>query len=126
MAASVTKGAALCTFLNGIMKAYAESEVPNDAVLPYMTYELAIGAFGDEEIPITVNMYFHTDSEAIPNAKAQELSDAIGLGGIMLPYDGGALWLKRGSPFCQSMYDDADHHTKRRYINLSAEFISEN
>ena len=123
---TLTKGKALNGFLSSIMTAYAESEVPKDASLPYLTYEFASGAWGDGEIPITVNMYFYTDSEAVPNAKAQELSEAIGLGGVILPYEGGALWLKRGSPFCQSMYDDTEHQIKRRYINLSAEFISEN
>ena len=121
-----TKGAALYSFLNSIMTAYAVSEVPKDAILPYLTYEFATGAWGDGEIPITVTMYFYTDSEAVPNAKAQELSEAIGMGGKILPYSGGAIWLKRGSPFCQSMYEDADHNMKSRYINLSAEFFSEN
>ena len=124
--AALTKGAALYSFLNSIMTAYAESEVPKGAVLPYLTYEFATGAWGDGEIPVTVNMYFYTDSEKEPNAKAQELSEKISMGGVMLSYTGGAIWLKRGSPFCQSMYDETDPQIKRRYINLSAEFISEN
>lgn len=121
----MTKGAALHEFFSGFgMDAYAASSVPDDVVFPYLTYELSTSALGGGEVGLTVNLWFYTTSEAIPNAKAQELSEAIGIGGKILPCDGGAIWLKRGSPWCQSLKDETSHTIKRRYINVTAEYLT--
>lgn len=122
----MTKGAALHSFFNGIMPSYAASAVPDDATLPYLTYELITSAWDGGEVGLTVNLWFYTTSEAVPNAKAQELSDAIGYGGVTLPCDGGFIWLKRGSPWCQNLQDDTDQNIKRRYINVTAEYMTLN
>lgn len=124
----MTKGAAIYNFFNSIMTAYSSSEIPENVSMPFLTYELSDGQYGDGDCNITVNMWFHTDSEAVPNAKVLELSRAIGLGGVILPYDNGAVWLKRGNPWCQSLsgQDNEDSKDiKRRYINISAEYLSE-
>lgn len=119
----MTKAAALYQFFSSFeMPAYAASAVPEDVPFPYLTYELTTGAWGDGEAGLTVNLWFHTTSEAVPNAKADEISRAIGLGGVQLACDGGVIWLKRGSPWCQSLTDSTDKSIKRRYINVSAEY----
>lgn len=115
----MTKGAALQQFFGRFMTAYASNAVPDDAVLPYLTYDAVFDAWGGGAVSLTVNMWFHTTSEAVPNAKALELSDALGIGGVTLPVDGGLIWLKRGSPFCQSLADDTDKNLKRRYVKYS-------
>lgn len=122
----MTKGAALQSFFNGIMPAYAETSVPDDAAFPYLTYQLALNAWESGETALAINMWFRTPSEAVPNAKAQELSDAIGYSGVTIPCDGGFIWLKRGSPWCQSMRDESDPMIKRRYINVIAEYFTLN
>lgn len=123
----MTKAAALYQFFSGFgMPAYAASSVPDDVVFPYLTYELTTSAWDGGEVGLTVNLWFYTTSEAVPNAKAQELSDAIGYGGVTLPCDGGFIWLKRGSPWCQSLRDDTDKNIKRRYINVTAEYMTLN
>ena len=122
----MTKGAALQAFFSQFMDAYAASAVPDDANKPYMTYELITSAWDGGEVGLTVNMWFETTSEAVPNAKAQELSDAIGYGGVTIPCDGGFIWLKRGSPWCQNLQDDTDKNIKRRYINVTAEYLTLN
>ena len=122
----MTKGAALQSFFDSIMTSYASSAVPDDATLPYLTYELITSAWDGGEVGLTVNLWFYTTSEAVPNAKAQELSDAIGYGGITIPCDGGFIWLKRGSPWCQNLQDDTDKNIKRRYINVTAEYLTLN
>ena len=122
----MTKGAALQSFFNSIMPAYAETSVPDDASFPYLTYQLALNAWDSGETALAINMWFRTTSEAVPNAKAQELSDAIGYSGITIPCDGGFIWLKRGSPWCQSMRDESDSMIKRRYINVIAEYFTLN
>ena len=122
----MTKGAALQSFFDGIMTSYAASAVPYDATLPYLTYELITSAWDGGEVGLTVNLLFYTTSEAVPNAKAQELSDSIGYGGVTLPCDGGFIWIKRGSPWCQNLRDDTDPNIKRRYINVTAEYMTLN
>ena len=122
----MTKGAALQAFFSQFMDAYAASAVPDDVTLPYLTYELITSAWDGGEVGLTVNLWFYTTSEAVPNAKARELSDAIGYGGVTLPCDGGFIWLKRGSPWCQSLRDDTDSNIKRRYINVTAEYLTLN
>ncbi len=123
----MTKAAALYQFFSSFgMTAYTSTSVPEDAVFPYLTYELIISAWEAGEVGLTVNLWFYTESEKIPNTKADEISRAIGLGGKILPCDGGYIWLKRGSPWCQSLSDETSPTIKRRYINITAEYLTEN
>ena len=121
----MTKGAALHQFFSGFgMDAYAASSVPEDAVFPYLTYELITDNFDGGEVGLTVNLWFYTESEAIPNAKAQAIADALGIGGNLIQCDGGFVWLKRGTPFAQSLKDDTAPNIKRRYLNITAEYMT--
>ena len=122
----MTKGAALQSFFDSIMTAYASSAVPEDATLPYLTYELITSAWNGGEVGLTVNMWFRTTSEKEPNAAVDKLSKAIGLGGVFLHCDDGVIWLKRGSPWAQSLTDETDKTIKRRYINVTAEYLTFN
>ena len=76
----MTKGAALQAFFERFLPSYAASAVPNDVTFPYLTYELITDAWDGGEVGITVNLRDYTTKEAPLNAKAQELSNAIGLG----------------------------------------------
>lgn len=123
----MTKAAALYQFFSSFgMPAYTSTSVPDGVTFPYLTYELITSAFKAGEVGLTVNLWFYTTSEAIPNAKAEELSEAIGMGGKILKCDGGYIWLKRGSPWCQSLSDETSPTIKRRYINVTAEYLTEN
>ena len=123
----MTKDKALYAFFSSFgIPAYTTTSVPEDAVFPWLTYEYVASAFDEGEVSITVNLWYYTTSEAIPNAKAQELSDRIGRGGVVLPCDEGYIWLKRGSPWCQSLQDAVDPVIKRRYINVTAEYLTIN
>ena len=42
----------------------------------------------------------------------------------MVACQGGGVWLTRGSPFCQSLTDEDDNTIKRRYINVTAQFVT--
>lgn len=121
-----TKAAAIQGFLSGFgVPAYAAASVPDDATEPYLTYALVDGAWGDGEVAMEVNLWYYGDGEAAPNAKVQEISRAIGLGGAYIPCDGGAIWIKRGSPFAQSVSDGTgDDKVKRRYMNIDLEYIT--
>lgn len=119
-----TKAAAVYRFLNDFgIPAYPSSAVPEDAKFPYITYDLVTGAWDSGEVNMSFNVWYKTSSEAAPNAKVQEISERIGLGGIILICDGGSMWIKRGEPWCQSM-TDIDDNIKRRYLNITIEFLT--
>ena len=122
----MTKDKALHAWFSQFLTAYPTSNVPQDAVFPWLTYELITGAWDSGEIGLTVNLWYYTESEAVPNAKAQEIADAISMGGCIVPYDGGAMWLKRGAPWCQNIAQDDDTNIKRRYLNITVEYLSQN
>lgn len=123
----MTKAAALYQFFSSFgMDAYTATSVPDDAVLPYLTYELATGAWDGGEVGITANLWFYTESEKVPNEKAKEISSVIGPGGRVLPCDEGYIWLKRGSPWCQALRDEVSPNIKRRYLNITAEYLTLN
>ena len=121
----MTPEAAVYTFLSSFgIPAYAASSVPDQATFPYLTYDLVLGEWGQPEVNMPVNVWYRTDSEALPNAKVREISKAIGMGGVTLPCDGGMLWVKKGSPWAQAMtVEGEDEKVKRRYININIEFL---
>lgn len=119
-----TRTAAIQAWLEGFgMPAYAAQAVPDNAEPPYITFTPVAGAWGDGEQAVTVEVWRRTESEARSNADAEAIGRALGLGGVMLPCDGGGLWVKRGSPFWQAV-DSGEPGVKRRYINLSIENIT--
>lgn len=123
----MTKEAVLKQFFSGFgIAAYTSTAVPKDVVFPYLTYEVITSAWEGGEVGLTVNLWYFTTQESLPNAKARELSEAIGLSGKVLQCDGGYIWLKRGSPWCQSLTDETDTSIKRRYINVTAEYFTIN
>lgn len=121
----MTIGTALFNFFSQYMpSAYPNTAVPDDAVLPYLTYEVKESFIFDGEVNSTVELWYHTESEAIPNSKAAEIARAIGEGGIVLPVNGGAIWLKRGTPWMIAPVDQADNLIKRRQLNVTMEFFT--
>lgn len=122
----MTAEQAIYQFLGSFaIPAYASTSVPDQAEFPYLSYELVLGEWMEAEVNIPVNIYYRTESEAIPNAKVREMSDAIGRGGITLPCDNGMLWVKKGSPWAQSMsIEGEDDKVKRRYVNINVEFLT--
>lgn len=119
-----TRTAALAAWLGGFgMPAYSAQAVPDGTEPPYITFTPVSGAWGDGEQAVTVEIWRRTESETEANADAESVGRALGLGGVMLPCDGGGLWVKHGSPFWQAV-DSGEPGVKRRYINLSIENIT--
>lgn len=121
----MTKEQALYQFFNSFgITGYRKTSVPDDVIFPFLTYDTPISSFEEDPVSITVHLYDYTDSEAKLDAKAEEIRQRIGMGGILLPCDGGAIWLKWGSPWCQSLVDETNHNIKRRYMNITAEYLT--
>ena len=120
----MTKAAAIYQFWSGFgLTAYEENTVPTDAAFPYITYQLVTDSF-DREVVATASLWYRGESWTAINAKTEEISQKISRGGKIISCDGGAIWLKRGQPFAQSMGDESDDLIKRKYLNITAEFMT--
>ena len=119
----ITKQAALFNFFNSFgIPAYPKTAIPDDVQMPYITYDVVVDSFG-EDVSLSADIWYKTDSEKMPNKKAQEIADKVTMGGISVPCDGGLIWIKRGSPWCQSV-TDTDNTVKRRYLNFDVEYLT--
>lgn len=115
---------ALFSWLSGLgFDVYAEGSVPVGAEMPYATCQWARGAWGGGEVAVAADLWMRTESEAEANGAADAVSASLGLSGVLLPCDGGALWVKRGAPWMQAL-QDADSAVRRRRLNLSVEFLT--
>lgn len=122
----MTKAAAIYQFWSGFgLTAYEENTVPEDAVFPYITYQLVTDSF-DREVAATASLWYRGESWTAINAKTEEIAQRIGLGGKIIKCDGGRIWIKRGQPFAQNMGDESDDLIKRKYLNLTFEFLTAN
>ena len=122
----MTKAAAIYQFWSGFgLTAYEENTVPEDAAFPYITYQLVTDSF-DREVYATASLWYRGESWTAINAKTEEISAHIGLGGKIIKCDGGRIWIKRGQPFAQNMGDESDDLIKRKYLNLTFEFFTAN
>ena len=120
----MTKAAAIYQFWSSFgLTAYEENTVPEDAAFPYVTYQLVTDSF-DREVAATASLWYRGESWTAINAKAEEISAHIGLGGKIIKCDGGRIWIKRGQPFAQNMGDESDDLIKRKYLNITAEFMT--
>ncbi len=122
----MTKAAAIYQFWSSFgLTAYEENTVPEDAAFPYITYQLATDSF-DRDVAATASLWYRGESWTAINAKTEEISAHIGLGGKIIKCDGGRIWIKRGQPFAQNMGDESDDLIKRKYLNLTFEFLTAN
>ena len=122
----MTKSAAIYQFWSSFgLTAYEENTVPTDAAFPYITYQLVTDSF-DREVAATASLWYRSESWTAINAKTEEIAQYIGLGGKIIKCDGGRIWIKRGQPFAQNMGDESDDLIKRKYLNLTFEFMTAN
>ena len=120
----MTKAAAIYQFWSSFgLTAYEENTVPEDAAFPYVTYQLVTDSF-DREVAATASLWYRGESWTAINAKTEEISAHIGLGGKIIKCDGGRIWIKRGQPFAQNMGDESDDLIKRKYLNVTIEYFT--
>lgn len=103
--------------------AYDERTINPDARMPYITYEAASGYF-DDSLSLSASLWYHDTDWTDITLKGDEIGRSIGRGGIMRPYEGGAMWVTRGSPFIQRMSDPNDSTIRRLRLSVNIEFLS--
>jgi len=107
------------------LPAYDENTVPTGdqkPSYPYITYDAVISDFGNP-VALSGSLWYYGTSWSQVTTKLSEIQSVIGRGGKFLPFDGGALWIKKGSPFAQRVSDSNDM-IRRIFINIEAEFIT--
>lgn len=123
----MTKEQALHSFWSSFgLTAYEENSVPsgeNKPDLPYITYSVSTDSFGND-VALSANLWYRGTSWSAVNSKTSEVSKKITADGILLKCDEGCIWIKRGTPFAQDMSDPMDDLIKRKYINITVEFLT--
>lgn len=105
------------------LPAYDESNVPDDAVLPYITYRVATDAIGSI-VNLSGSIWYRSTRWKEVSDKKEEIAKFIGeFGFTKIKLDNGYIWITQGTPFAQRM-SDPDDMIKRIYINLQAEFLT--
>ena len=103
-----------------------ENTVPDNAMElyngHYITYSVLTSAI-DEPVPISANLYERSSSWANITSMANAISEYSGIGGVVIPFDKGYLWICRGTPFSQRLPEE-DSTIRKIYINLMAEYLS--
>lgn len=110
------------------LTAYDETTVPtgeNSPLFPYITYNTVINFIGNDTT-LYGSLWYRSQSWDSITQKAQEIADHIGDGGRFIPFNGGAMWVRRGIPFAQRMSEPEDDTIRRIYINITVEYISAN
>lgn len=115
---------ALYTFFSGFgLDAYPENTVPDDAQLPYITYQIAVPEW-ENPVSLYARVWYRSASFAGISAKVGEIDNAIGPGAV-IPFKDGAIWIYKGTPFAQYMPMDGDPNLKCMYLNMSIQSITE-
>lgn len=115
---------ALYQFWSGFtLPAYDENTVPDNAALPYITYESASDFFGTS-MPLSASLWYRSTSWSGITAKEQEIANSITSGGKIISCDGGGLWIKRGTPWAQRMDEATDSMIRRIVLNYEVEFLT--
>lgn len=123
----MTKEAAIFQFWGQFLPAYEENIVPTgkDAPkFPYITYQVVIDNF-DSEVPMTASVWDESTSWSNINRIVNNISETIG-DGLFIKCDGGKIWIKKGTPFAQNMGDESNDLIRRKYLNITAEFLTIN
>lgn len=92
--------AALYGFFSSFgLPAYVENNVPDNAALPYITYELKEPEPG-ERASMTARVWYMDTGFAAITEKVDEIKEAVRYG-ASIPTDTGAVWIWPDNPFCQ-------------------------
>ena len=119
------KSQAVYDFWSGFgWPAYDENTVPDDAALPYITFETSTNGFDDGTLSLSASLWSRSMSWATVEEKAAEIASYVGEGGVLVPYPNGALWVYRGSPFTQRLEEPGDDSLRRIVLSVSVEFFS--
>ena len=91
--------------------------------IPRITYNTEVSGFEDT-VSVSVSLWDESYAWDRISLKADEIYAYIGSGGVVVPFDGGAIWIKRGSPFYTRMADP-DDRIRRILMNINIEYFKD-
>lgn len=116
----MTKAKAIDNFFNSFgLSAYPSTRVPDNVTFPYLTYEPTMANNGRTTSP-RVCLWYYGESEKPINAKADQISKAIGMG-TSIRCDDGAICIYNNEEW-QALEDQADAMISGRFTNLMLMF----
>ncbi len=120
----MTPTAALYQFWSSFgITAYPSNRVPEDTAFPFITYEPIIANWWTGAAAASVvNVRYHTESEAVPNKKAKEISDRS-QGGTTVSVMMESFSVAEDQP-STPLVDEADSSIVRRYTVITMQFIT--
>lgn len=123
----MTKEAAIQSFFESYgLPAFPATSVPTSGDeqpdFPYITYIAPTDSdFG--RLIVSCSVYYRSENWTDINATVRTISQDI-MGGKVIECDGGAIVVRKGSPFAQPMGDDSDNMIKRKILNFEFLFVT--
>ncbi len=106
------------------LPAYDALTVPDDAQMPYITYEVATDSLGNS-VFLTASIWYNNLSWKDVTEKSEQIAKAIyDLYPSGIKINDGRLYISKGSPFAIRMNDDTDKMIRRIVLNIVAEFLT--
>ena len=120
------KAQALHNFWSGFgLTAYDELTVPDDAALPYLTYETKTDNF-ENRISLSASVWYRSTSWAAAEQKVAEIAQYIvKQDPCTIPIESGRIYITKGSPWATRMLDNTDNGVRRILMNINVEFLTE-
>lgn len=111
-------------FWNGFgIPAYDENSVPDEAQMPYITYNAVVSNF-ENPITLLASIWYRETSWKNISDLTDRIAQYIGKSYRAIKIDGGYIVLTLGSPFAQRMADE-DDSVRRMYLMVDTEFYTE-
>lgn len=104
------------------LEAYAEEAVPDDAQLPYVTYQTLVDSL-DYQVSPLATIWERSESWNGSDRVLKKVEDYIGTG-VTIKMDEGYMFVCKGSPFAQRRVDPEDRLVHGYLITLQLEFLS--
>lgn len=120
----MTKAAAIYSFWSSFgIPAYEENSVTSDTEFPYITYQFISDEY-ENTVLMTASIWYKSTSWVEINRKSEEISEYISNMKAPLKCDNGRIWIKKGTPFSQSMGDESNDLIKRKYLNIEIDYLT--
>ena len=105
------------------LPAYDETNIPDDAVMPYITYNTVTDSI-DNVVPLSASIWYRSTSWAEISRKSEEIAKKVAEHGYYITdVDKGYLWLTKGQPFAQRIANE-DRSIRQIYVNVTGEFLT--
>lgn len=102
--------------------AWDETAVPDKTPFPYITFSVGEDDF-NRPVSLTASIWYRSKRWDDITDKLAEISNRITMGGVLVTYDGGAMWINKGNPFAQRLKDE-DDSIRRIFMNVEVEYFN--